>query len=222
MHYLTPLDSAQNRPCLIDYGSPAAKDCLLILRNTAPHRGSGYTLPELLVTLGISTLLLSLALPAFSSLTRRVQAETTLLAIANAWQLARNAAISYREPVVMCPINADSACGTDWTRGALVFSDPNHNRRLDDDERLLTTVPAPPEGSQLVMKAALGKQYLRVMSNGMLENTAGSLIYCPANGSPREARNLIFTRNGRMRFGDDRNRDGIPENAEGQPLSCPL
>lgn len=190
--------------------------------DNALHRDSGYTLPELLVTLGISTLLLSLALPAFSSMARRVQAETTLHAIANAWQLARSAAITYREPVVMCPNNADSACGTDWTQGAIVFSDPNNNRWLDEYERRLALVPAPPKGSQLTMKAALGKQYLRFMANGMLENTAGSLVYCPANGSARDARNIIFARNGRLRFGSDRNRDGILENAEGQPLSCPL
>lgn len=106
-------------------------------------------------------------------------------------------------------------------KGAMVFADANNNRTVDRDEAMLSTLPPAPKGSQLIMRASLNKQYLRYMSNGMLENTAGSWVYCPASGDARDARNLIFNRVGRLRFGDDRNRDGIPENAEGQPISCP-
>ena len=94
----------------------------------------------------------------------------------------------------------------------MVFVDPNNNRRIDPNEPVITTLPPTPEGSRLVMRAALNKQYLRYMSTGMLENTAGSWVYCPANATEREARNVIFNRTGRMRFGTDHNRDGIPEN----------
>ena len=152
---------------------------------------------------------------------RRVQSETVINSVVNAYQLARSTAINQRKPVIFCAKADERTCGNDWTRGALVFADPNNNRVQDDDERLLADIAAPPTGSQLTMKAALGKQYLRFMDNGMLENTAGSMLYCPPHGTARDARNIIFTRNGRVRFGSDINHDGIPENAEGQPLDCP-
>ena len=182
----------------------------------------GYTLVELLVALCILAILLSLALPAFADVVRRVQSETVVNSLANAYQLARSAAINQRQPVVFCAKAGAGSCGNDWTNGALVFQDPNGNRVMENEEKLLAEIAQPPTGSQLKMRAALNKQYLRFMANGMLENTAGSITYCPPKGTPRDARNLIFTRNGRLRFGTAQNRDGIPENAEGPPLSCPL
>lgn len=182
----------------------------------------GYTLIELVMVLCIVTILFSLALPAFASVMRHVQGETVINSLAGAFQLARSTAISQRKAVVLCPKADAQTCGSDWTLGALVFADPDGNRILEDGNKLLADIAPPPHGSQLKMKAALNKQYLRFMGNGMLENTAGSLVYCPPNGSARDARNMIFTRNGRLRFGSDRNRDGILENAEGQPLGCPL
>lgn len=189
--------------------------------NHAIKTSDGYTLIELLMTLCIMSILFSLALPSFASVIRHVQSETVMNAFFNAYQLARSTAVSQRQPVVLCAKANAQACGSDWTRGSLVFADPNNNRMLDKDERLLIELAAPPEGSRLTMRAALNKQYLRFMANGMLENTAGSMVYCPPNGTARDARNVIFSRNGRLRFGYDKNHDGMAENAEGQPLSCP-
>lgn len=190
--------------------------------NSDLKNSRGYTLLELLTALSVLSILLSLALPTFTSIIRRMQSETVIHSLANAYQLARSAAINRRQPVVFCAQTDKQTCGSDWTRGALVFVDLNSNRIREADESLLADIAPPPSGSQLKMKAALNKQYLRFMNNGMLENTAGSLVYCPPNGSARDARNIIFNRVGRLRFGHDLNHDGIPENAEGQPESCPL
>ncbi|MCC7516050.1 MAG: GspH/FimT family pseudopilin [Pseudomonadales bacterium] len=186
-----------------------------------PQSLRGYTLLELLAVLVITALLFSLATPSLSSIVRRTEAETRLQTLIGAAQLARSTAISQRQPTVLCATADSFTCHSDWTQGAMVFVDTNDNRKIDGDERVLLQLPATPKGSRLIMRAALNKQYLRYMSNGMLENTAGSFLYCAANASAREARNVIFNRSGRLRFGSDKNRDGIPENAEGQPLSCP-
>lgn len=185
----------------------------------APQRG--YTLLELLTALTIMLILTTLALPSFSSMVRRTQGEALMYSLLSAAQLARSSAITRREPVVFCASADQHTCGDNWAQGAIVFADTNNSRTVDRDETILSTLPPTPEGSRLTMRASLNKQYLRYMSNGMLENTAGSWVYCPANGEARDARNLIFNRVGRLRFGYDKNRDGIPENAEGQPVRCP-
>ncbi|MBK8289487.1 MAG: GspH/FimT family pseudopilin [Cellvibrionales bacterium] len=69
-------------------------------------------------------------------------------------------------------------------RMALVFQDPNGNRVMENEEKLVTEIAQPPTGSQLKMRAALNKQYLRFMANGMLENTAGSITYCRRKARP--------------------------------------
>lgn len=182
---------------------------------------NGFTLLELILSLAIVVILTGLVVPAFAGLVRRTQTELYVHHLVNTFQLARSAAISRREPVVLCANLHDNGCGSDWSRGALLFTDPNGNRLLDADEQLLAQVEPPTAGTRVIMKAALNKNYLRVLPNGMLENTAGSLLVCAPGARPQDARNLIFSRNGRLRFGGDRNHDGIPENAEGQPLSCP-
>lgn len=185
------------------------------------NRHSGFTLLELIMSLALIVILAGLVVPGFAGLVRRTQTEIFLYELVNAFQLARSAAISQRSPVVFCANENDSACGPDWSDGAFVFTDANKNRKVDGDDRVFAHVAPPPVGSRVIMKAALGKTYLQVMPTGLLENTAGSLVICPPGANPREARNVIFNRTGRMRFGEDRNRDGIRENAEGQPLSCP-
>lgn len=185
-------------------------------------RQHGYTLIESLFTLCIVALLASLAAPSFAAALRNVQSQTVINTLAGGFQLAREAAISTRQPVVFCAQGDGNRCGRDWTRGSLVFIDPDNDRIRQDDEKLLAQIEPPPPGSQLLLRAALNRQYLRFTAGGYLENTAGSMTYCPPGGTARDARNLIFTRIGRLRFGADRNRDGILENAEGQPLGCPL
>lgn len=197
---------------------------------TTPHtttshttHQTGYSLVELLVTLGIITLLTTLALPAMAALVRNTQTASLANSLIAASMLARTTAIAQRTSVVLCG-KGDNACGKDWQNGAMVFTDANNNRKLEPNEgdTLVTELDHPPAGSQLSMKAALNKQYLRFMPNGMLENTAGSLQLCPAGNDAHQARILIFNRSGRFRFGTDANHDGIQEDANRQPLRCPL
>jgi type IV fimbrial biogenesis protein FimT len=184
----------------------------------------GHTLLELLVTLSVVAILTGMAAPALAGMVRNIQGTLALNSFVATYQLARSEAISTRASVVLCSKDADNQCGKDWHKGAIAFTDRNNNRKLDidQDERLLTEMEPPPAGSQMAMSAALGKQYLRFMGNGMLENTAGSFVICPPGGKARDARIAIFSRNGRLRFGTDTDHDGIQEDAKGQPLSCPL
>ena len=193
--------------------------------STGGSSPNGYSLIELWVTLSVFIILASFAIPAFSGLMHRTQSLITINSLATAYQLARNGAISTRQSVVFCAQTpGENKCGEDWLKGAIVFTDTNNNRVLDEDkkERVLTVLPALPEGSQIVLKAALRKHYLRFMPNGMLENTAGTLTYCPPNGKSTDARIMIFSVNGRLRFGIDKDNDGIREDANGKALQCPL
>lgn len=189
--------------------------------NNTVQTGRGYTTPEMIIVLATLVIMASIALPSFASVLRKAQSQTVIHNLASTYQYARSAAISYRQPVVFCPRASDSTCGSDWLQGGIVFMDPDNNRIRSERERLLAIFEPPPAGSSLQIRAALNKRYLRFMSNGMLENTAGSFVYCPPGARDRDARTLIFTRNGRLRTGTDMNSDGILENAEGQPLSCP-
>ncbi|WP_431273544.1 GspH/FimT family pseudopilin [Variovorax ureilyticus] len=87
-------------------------------------RGRGFTLIELLVTVTVAVILLTVAVPAFDSvsLSSRLNAYATSLVAAN--QLARSEAIKRNASVTLCASADGSTCATDghWEAGWIVLS----------------------------------------------------------------------------------------------------
>lgn len=187
----------------------------------------GFSLIELLIALIVFGLLLGLAVPSFTALLEKTRIQAAINLFVSNYQLARNTSITARGDVVYCPIDVTQAslvsqkCAQDWTLGAVVYKDKDGNLTIDREEDIVAIINKPTKSLQMRMRAGLNKQYLRFQANGFLENTAGNLVICGADNNPRHAKTVIFSRNGRIRFGADKNNDGILENAEGQPISCP-
>src|SRR5690606_16814119 len=81
------------------------------------ERARGFSLYELLVTLAVAVLVLTLGLPSFGGLVadKRLRAETD--ALLHAIHLARKVSIARRRVVSLCPSPDGSTCvpGTDWS-----------------------------------------------------------------------------------------------------------
>ena len=104
---------------------------------------TGLTLPELLTTLAIVSLLAVIAMPGFSESVRRnrVSAESShLLGVLIA---ARSEAIRRGARVALCRssdgITCNAAAGHDWQQGIVVFVDENANQNLEPDEAVVRT-----------------------------------------------------------------------------------
>lgn len=82
---------------------------------------------ELLVTIAIAAIFMSLAAPSFQTmlLNNRIAAQTDELT--NTLNFARNTALSQSATVQVCPLGAanSSTCGNDWGLGWIVVSDPS-------------------------------------------------------------------------------------------------
>lgn len=93
----------------------------------------GFTLVELMITIAIATILLSLAVPGFQSLLRNNQAAVLANELVLALNTARNEAVSRRGAVTVCTSANGSACRgaadsdkTNWHKGwAVIFSPDN-------------------------------------------------------------------------------------------------
>lgn len=93
-------------------------------------RQQGLTLLELLITLVVLALLISVAIPGFSKLHQRDQLHTSVLDFYSAIQLARSYAISHNRRVTMMHTG-------NWHNGWLIYEDSNNNGKLDDTEPVL-------------------------------------------------------------------------------------
>lgn len=98
----------------------------------------GFTLYELLVTLSLVTILLSLGLPSFSTSLAKSRQTTEINALFHAIHLARKESIRRREVVSLCPSDDGESCrpGLDWSSGWILFNNADQDTppRVDADE----------------------------------------------------------------------------------------
>lgn len=94
----------------------------------------GFTLVEVMVTLGIAALLLALAIPSYQGMVGRQQLRAAANDLFAAVGLTRSQAITRGARVLMVP--ADPS-GSDWAQGWIVFVDRNGNLRPDPGEEVI-------------------------------------------------------------------------------------
>jgi type IV fimbrial biogenesis protein FimT len=181
-----------------------------------------FTLPELLLVLAIIAVTLLLGLPSFGNLVAAERATSALNGIVGGVAVARTQAILQRRTVTLCPGRAGGCLGRDqWHQGALIFIDEDGDGVLDVGERLVATLPALRGGGRIYWRSFRNRSYLQFHPRGYTQWQNGNLLYCPPDGRARHARMAILNAQGRVRMARDADRDGIVEDASGNPVRCP-
>ncbi|MDJ0698254.1 MAG: GspH/FimT family pseudopilin [Woeseiaceae bacterium] len=107
-----------------------------------PGNERAYSLYELLLTLTIATIVLTIGLPSFSGTIARQRQRVEIDALFHAIHLARKESIMRRRVVSLCPSADGKRCnpGRDWSDGWLMFDnrDADEPPQVDDGEPVLT------------------------------------------------------------------------------------
>ena len=184
----------------------------------------GITILEMLIALAIVGVMTGFALPAFRILQQNRSA-AALNQLLGALQSARHSAITLRYRGDAVPERPSiRACGArdSWHDGMLMFADRNGERnRRDANEQVLRWLPGFEGGGRIYWRSFRNRSYLQIRPSGMTDWQNGNLLYCPADRDPHHAREVILNAQARPRTAPDTNRDGIAEDADGQPLRCP-
>ena len=181
---------------------------------------SGFTLVELVVTLLILSVLVSLAIPSFAHMIRRAEANGETERILNLLALARSESIKRSRVVTLCKSSDLVECGGEWQDGWMLFVDGDKDGSLDDDDEVLTTGRV--EQDFILSYRAFGSfKHLRFTPMGFTLSHNGTFKLCPADNDPRYARVVIISKTARARLSRDADGDGIYEDAGGRPLTCP-
>ncbi len=108
----------------------------------APGGQRGFTLGEVLTTLGVLGVSLSLVVPSFSSVTRSNLRATGINELVATLHVARSEAITRNAPIVICPSADGLTCArVAWEAGWIRFVDSNGDYRADPDEAVLGAAP---------------------------------------------------------------------------------
>ena len=98
-------------------------------------RANGFTLIELMITMAVAVVLMTVGIPAFKSFVKnnRVIAETGKVIIA--MQVVRSEAVKRGSGAVICASTDQATCSTDtnWATGWITFSDLDQDATLDGD-----------------------------------------------------------------------------------------
>jgi type IV fimbrial biogenesis protein FimT len=155
-----------------------------------------FTLPELLTTLGILTVLTSVAVPGTMQFMDNQQLVTSSNHLAADLLLARSESIKRRKPVLV-----DNGDGN-WQSGWQVYVDLNNNGRFDEGEPILRQ--GQPLPRNVIAKGNTPvRRYVRYTPSGSSHLIggafqAGTLFICHASGK-YAVRQLVLSATGRVR-----------------------
>ncbi len=166
-------------------------------------KGNGFSLIEVIVTLAIAAIVLSIGVPSFQSYIQNNRQTIAINELATALRFARNSAITHRIRTAMCKSSDGANCTADgtWTQGWIVFTDTDNNNTLDAGENILR-VHGPVQGNATISGNNNAADLIAFNPQGILATLNGRITYCDSRGN-NYATALFISRGGRVRFEDD-------------------
>jgi type IV fimbrial biogenesis protein FimT len=102
---------------------------------------TGFTLPELLIVLLITSILLSIGIPSFRYVTTANRISSEVNGLLGDMQYARSEAIKQGLPVTVCASTNQTQCdggaAPAWQHGWITFLDTNGNQQVDAGEAII-------------------------------------------------------------------------------------
>ncbi len=134
----------------------------------------GATLLETMVVASIAAIALAIGLPSYQGVIERQRVSSAMHLLSAHMASARNTAITYRIPTLVCPSNRAGGCRSDgdWSQGWLMFFDADGNRRPDLPQDILRDENAPIHPSLRIVSSR-GRPLIRYLPDG---GSAGSNI----------------------------------------------
>ncbi len=173
-----------------------------LVGSTIPFIGSkrflGFTAIELLVTIVIASILVTLALPNLRVFVQNNRLKTEASEFAAALNYARTEAKSNAATVTVCVSTNGTACtGATWKLGWLVWGDANRNSVLNAAE-VIRVRPAPDNGIVLTSTNDPAVTSFAFSADGSIVDEL-TFSVCDDTRSGEEGRNITVTPVGQVR-----------------------
>ena len=165
---------------------------------------SAFALVELLVTLSIMSILVSLAAPSWAAFLAERKINLQVWELRRTLELARGLAVSQHQVWKVCMATGSLVCVKEQGERLLVFRDTNNDHRFNSSEILYRDTKL--SGGNIKLSAS-GRAYVRFKGSGEALDS-GNFLVCSENQSMTYGRQTIIFRSGRIRLSRDSDNDG--------------
>ncbi len=164
----------------------------------------GFTLLELMITLAIAAILLSVGVPSFRTLIKDSHLTTANNDLVTAFNVARSEAVKRGLRVTVCKSANQTSCATsnNWDQGWLVFTDENNNGIYNSATETLLRVHGAMEASVTAVGGGTVASNVSYVSSGKSQQAGGGLqsgtILVRDERAGPYGRNLTISQTGRV------------------------
>jgi len=200
--------------------APKKTPSVTIINYCSVKQCLGMTLIELMVSIGITSILTTIALPSFNEFIVRLRVDNEISRLSRLLLTARNHAISSQANVIICPLGDNGGCSTNWHEELSVFVDNNGNGLFDSANNELMISKKSPIIATDILIYAKNRTKITYQATGHLFGLSnGTLRYCPKDHKDK-SRAIVVARSGRFYATTDSNRDGKDETRSNQIITC--
>lgn len=162
------------------------------------NRKRGFTLIELMVTISVLAILMTIAAPNLQTLLQNSRLSSQASGLVGDLSFARAEALKLGSPVAVCASADGATCSgaTNWETGWIVFNDANSSSAVDGAETPLRVTPALTGNNTM----GAGRPLVRFSPQGYSVGFTTTFSACDSRGAA-SARSVVLNNQGRVTSG---------------------